>query len=287
MNKRCIVITTLCLGIAASPPGFQVSEALFTSAVAQDKSLLEDQDPSIVQENGDRHVSDQTPRVPQVSIIVDQIPTNVQPGPVVTYSGDTVVDRLVFQPLVDSVYSFSLTGGSSILTNVGSGVVATVPAMGPVPLTDRTVPLVNGVGRPSLSAGAITFDGEGQRYQIVLTSGAINITDEPTQPDLSKQFLELSNQLASLKLKRLHPQSLALEVEQLKKNISDVEAASKLDEAQEQLKRIMHDYPESPAAQSARRMLGGVTQDGPYAPTGPTRLLVPTPDIPASMLPSY
>ena len=50
-------------------------------------------------------------------------------------------------------------------------------------------------------------------------------------------------------------ESLAMEIAALKKEISDQEAAAKLEEAQEQLKKIMNEHPESPAALNAKRML--------------------------------
>ena len=300
MNKRWLAITTFCLGMAAAPLGFQVGEALFKSADAQEEVVVEpggladDLESYVIQKRANCDRTDRSSPATATGVIVDQIQPNAQSGPVPKVDTIAIGDGLFFESIENTVKGFDLTIPSAILSNAGGGVVSFVPATGPVPIAlDLAVPLMEEIGQSIMVGGATTLNQAGQRYYIGLTGGTLKLTNEPTQldgstqPDLSKQFMELSNQLASLKLKKLHPQSLALEVEILKKNILDLEAASKLDEVQEQLKRIMHDYPESPAAQSAHRMLEGTTNNGPNFPGFPATRLTPTPDVPVSTLPTY
>ena len=123
-------------------------------------------------------------------------------------------------------------------------------------VTDTPATLV-GLAEPQqliFSGNRINFGEVGHNYNIVLTTSAQTFTESSTS-HLEAQFVELSNQLAKLKLKRMKAESLAMEIAALKKEISDQEAAAKLEEAQEQLKKIMNEHPDRPAALNAKRML--------------------------------
>jgi hypothetical protein len=172
-------------------------------------------------------------------------------------SGTLSCDSLFFGSFDGTL--LKLTSPSTILSNGAIGVSAIEPVITGATTSDRD---------------HLGFD---RRQIIVLTANTENVAREPNQQNLSSQFVELSNQLAKLKLKRTHSQRLALEVETLKKEISDQEAGLKLEEAQEQLKKIMNEHPESPAAQSAKRML----ETGTYPPVIAPGL------VPVNALPTY
>ena len=146
-----------------------------------------------------------------------------------------------------------------------------VPGVGPVPIAigwDSPIVVREGdattnhfgVSGVITSGGAITFNG-GTGYGIVLTASTIQNaealpeTGEQCAPDLTAKFLELSQELARRKLQRLSFLELTERIEELKQEIANDEAMSKLDDARKHLKDLMDKHPDSPAAQSAKRML--------------------------------
>ncbi len=108
--------------------------------------------------------------------------------------------------------------------------------------------------------GTISFVG-GACYGVVLTANTIQNaealpeTGEQCTSDLTAKYLELSQELARRKLQRLTFLELTDRIEELKQEIANDEAMSKLVEARKQLKDLMDKHPDSPAAQSAKRML--------------------------------
>ncbi len=255
MKTPSFAITGLILGLAAASFGVPSNKILFTSAEAQDSVVTEDSIPAKAPEKKADAGKDKlgTP------LLLNPVITTG--APVITTGGTLNFDAVLFE----------LHGPDKTFRGANDGVIQAAPAGILTFGTSTTGPAIT-------SCGTVNLEGAGQTFQIRLTGNTLTTASEPAQPDLSQQFLELSSQLAKLKLKRLHPQLLALEVETLKKEISDQLATTKLEEAQEQLKKIVNDHPESPAAHSARRMLE----------TGAT--LSPTPDrtnAAISVLPTY
>ena len=249
MNKRWIAISTVCVGMAAAPFGFDLGHGLSRSVDAQDAVIVTEF--TSVNEEQKKGTVPVFTAVPVFT--VSEQPTGQQ-APILSGCGNG--DGCLF----DSVEL--LEGG--FFLNVESAA-----------LSDPKYKL-NQWGTGNLSNGTITLNHDGQKYGIrLIAHQAVNATSEPNQTELSKEFLELSARLANLKLKRTRPQLLALELEKLKKEISDQEAALKLDEAQEQLRKILNDHPESPAAESAKKMLW----EGSPAQEVPARI-VPTRDLP-------
>ena len=146
-----------------------------------------------------------------------------------------------------------------------------VPGVGTVPIAigwdcpvivgegDATTNLI-GVSGVITSGGAVTFNG-GTGYGIVLTANTIQNaealpeTGEQCASDLTAKYLELSQELARRKLQRLTFLELTERIEELKQEIANDEAMTKLVEARKHLKDLMDKHPDSPAAQSAKRML--------------------------------
>ena len=248
MKTPSFAITALILGLAAASFGVPSNKILLTSAEAQDSAVTEN--PGSIKEPEKK-----------VQAAQDNFGHGLLISPVITPGATMNVDAMLFE----------LHGPDKTFRGANDGVIQAAPAGILTFGTSTTGPVIT-------SCGTVNLEGAGQTFQIRLTGNTLTTASEPSQPDLSQQFLELSSQLAKLKLKRLHPQLLALEVETLKKEISDQLAITKLEEAQEQLKKIVSDHPESPSAHSARRMLE----------TGAT--LSPTPDranAAISVLPTY
>ena len=189
----------------------------------------------------------------------------------------------VISPTFNTPGTLGVPGNSAIVVNAGTpGVLScyqpkcceidgdgvdgsTVLTLGrPLGCDDvcQTGIAVNLVGVSSVitSGGAINFNG-GTGYGIVLTANTIQNTEalpetgEQCAADLTAKYLELSQELARRKLQRLSFLELTERIEDLKQEIANDEAMSKLVEARKHLKDLMDKHPDSPAAQSAKKML--------------------------------
>ncbi len=141
-----------------------------------------------------------------------------------------------------------------------------VPEEGPVPIAigwDSPIIIREADAATNLigvSGGTISFVGEAC-CGIVLTANTIKKaealpeTGEQCTSDLTAKYLELSQELARRKLQRLSFLELTERIEELKQEIANDEAMSRLIEARKHLKDLMDKHPDSPAAQSAKRML--------------------------------
>jgi len=149
---------------------------------------------------------------------------------------------------------------------VGDGVDrSSIPTLGGsvgcdhAPQADVATNLVD-VSDANTTFGTISISG-GTGFGIVLTANTIqNAEAQPEKevqcvPDLTAKYLELSLELARRKLQRLSFLELTERIEELKQEIANDEAMSRLVEARKHLKDLMDKHPDSPAAQSAKRML--------------------------------
>ena len=149
---------------------------------------------------------------------------------------------------------------------IGDGVDrSSIPTLGGIVGCDHACPadvainLVD-VSDVNTTFGTISFVG-GTGYGVVLTANTIkNAEEQPCTEDdclsnLNAKYFELSQELAKRKLQRLSLLELAERIEELKQEIANEEASSKLDEARKHLRDLMNKHPDSPAAQTAKRML--------------------------------
>jgi hypothetical protein len=247
MKTRWMAVSAFVLGMAAAPLAFQIIDNLHRTATAQAPVLADVPEPLVFPAIAQ-------PKWPEATATGNSgAPSILRPSPLGTLEGSVVNQVLQGSHINLGDFNFSMEPLRALqTTKVGIRI-------------DQPV------------REGFALEDDLQCLNIVLVGNTVDTTFEPKAPDLSKQYIELSSQLARLKLKRMHSTLLALEVETLKKELSDQEAACKLEELQEQLKKLVSDHPESPAAQSAKRMLEG----GVISTAFPAGL------VPVNTLPTY
>lgn len=119
--------------------------------------------------------------------------------------------------------------------------------------------------------------------------GIESLAESNPSDEQKAKLTSLREKLAELmkaKAELVNEQTLSQEVSALEKQISDLHAAQKLLSAQQILRALVEEFPESPAAVRAKRMLKA-SETNPGALPPPGQLRSSKADSPLSALPTY